>query len=209
MSSDRVAAVHQELMAPISPVAAHELAVEQIKRCIQLGLFLPGEKLPPERMLAERLSVSRSTLREAVRQLQEAGFLSVRRGAAGGLIVHDPHAEDPAELRAWIRTGSTGEPVLRAKPTKPRCQRPSRTPRRPSRETSPAGNTITHCSCSKAWRTERRLSAPGRPPRIRIGSNNPSSGRMADSRSLATIRTSRRTLPTSCSSASASSAPDG
>lgn len=94
----------QPLMAPINPVAAHELAIEQIKRCIQLGLFLPGEKLPPERMLAERLSVSRSTIREAVRVLQEAGYLSVRRGAAGGLIVHDAHVEDPEELRQWIRT---------------------------------------------------------------------------------------------------------
>jgi DNA-binding FadR family transcriptional regulator len=97
-------AIQQALIAPISPVAAHELAIEQIKRCIQLGLFLPGEKLPPERMLAERLSVSRSTLREAIGVLRAAGYLSVRRGAAGGLIVHDAHVEDPAELRVWIRT---------------------------------------------------------------------------------------------------------
>lgn len=95
--------MREELIGPISQPAAHELAMEQIKRCIQLGLFLPGEKLPPERILAERLSVSRSTIREAVRLLQDSGLIEVRRGATGGLVVRDSQVEDPVELRAWIR----------------------------------------------------------------------------------------------------------
>lgn len=95
--------MREELIGPITQASAHELAVEQIKRSIQLGLFLPGEKLPPERVLAERLSVSRSTIREAVRLLQDDGFIEVRRGATGGLVVRDARVEDPIELRAWIR----------------------------------------------------------------------------------------------------------
>ena len=40
---------------------AHELVVDQIRRAIQLGRFLPGDKLPAERDLAGLLGVSRAT----------------------------------------------------------------------------------------------------------------------------------------------------
>ena len=108
-----------------------------------------------------------------------------------------------------MRTGSTGAAQARAKRRKPRRQRPSRIPRGPRRETSPAGNTITHSPRASAARTARRLSGAGRPPRMRTGSSRSPSPPSADRKSLATMRTSRRTCPTRSSSASASSAPDG
>lgn len=45
------------------------------------GRIPPGSKLPPEPELAEELGVSRSTLREALRSLEEDGFVSRTRGA--------------------------------------------------------------------------------------------------------------------------------
>jgi DNA-binding FadR family transcriptional regulator len=46
-----------------------------------------GDQLPPERELAERLQVSRVTLREAIAALREAGYLETRRGRAGGTFI--------------------------------------------------------------------------------------------------------------------------
>src|SRR5215208_3589177 len=47
---------------------------------IRSGELTPGERLPPEQELAERLGVSRGTLREAVRALTQINVLDVRRG---------------------------------------------------------------------------------------------------------------------------------
>ncbi|MBZ9772446.1 FadR/GntR family transcriptional regulator [Mesorhizobium sp. CO1-1-8] len=93
----------QPIIGPIRLAPAHELVVEQIRRSMQLGLFLPGHKLPPERDLADQLSVSRTTVREAVRILVSEGALSVKRGASGGLIVNQLHGDDAEELRSFIR----------------------------------------------------------------------------------------------------------
>lgn len=82
-------------------------------------------------------------------------------------------------------------------------------PRSERRETSPAGNTITHCSAANASSTACRLPRWALPPRMRTGNSRSCSGAIAPRRSLATIRTSRRMRPTASSRASASSAPDG
>ncbi len=52
-----------------------------------------GDQLPPERELAERLAVSRVTLREAIAALRDAGYLETRRGRAGGTFV--VYRDDP------------------------------------------------------------------------------------------------------------------
>ena len=62
--------------------------VEQILENVQAGTFPPGERLPPERLLAERLGVSRASLREAVRVLEHAGVVDVR-GGSGTYVTHD------------------------------------------------------------------------------------------------------------------------
>lgn len=54
---------------------------------IKLGIVARGERLPPERELAPRLGVSRVTLREAIRALQQDGYVESRRGRAGGTFV--------------------------------------------------------------------------------------------------------------------------
>lgn len=66
---------------------AFESCVEQLGSAIQLGVFREGTKLPNERDLAERLNVSRATLREAISALRSAGFVTTSRGRGGGTVV--------------------------------------------------------------------------------------------------------------------------
>src|SRR5918992_5507357 len=57
-----------------------EAAIEKIRRLIIDGELGPGSRLPPESVLAERLGLSRSSAREAIRSLVTARVLDVRRG---------------------------------------------------------------------------------------------------------------------------------
>ena len=69
---------------------------------MRLGLVAPGESLPPERELAALYGVSRDTVREAIRELADAGWLETRRGRYGGTFVVDPlpRPSTPAEVSA-------------------------------------------------------------------------------------------------------------
>lgn len=58
---------------------------DQLEEMIAAGTLRPGEKLPAERQLAEQLSVSRPSLREAIQKLASKGLLETRRG--GGTYV--------------------------------------------------------------------------------------------------------------------------
>ena len=55
-------------------------AIDSIRAMIRSGELAPGERLPPEQELADRLGVSRGSLREAVRALSQINVLDVRRG---------------------------------------------------------------------------------------------------------------------------------
>jgi GntR family transcriptional repressor for pyruvate dehydrogenase complex len=66
---------------------AFEGCVEQLATAIRLGVFSFGSALPPERELAERLGVSRATLREAIAGLRSAGMVRTTRGRGGGTVV--------------------------------------------------------------------------------------------------------------------------
>lgn len=75
---------------PFRPVTQEKLShavVAQIEQLILRGILRPGERLPAERELAERLGVSRPSLRDAVSHLQTAGLLSTKPGA--GVYVAD------------------------------------------------------------------------------------------------------------------------
>jgi GntR family transcriptional repressor for pyruvate dehydrogenase complex len=74
----------------VRPVRGHhafEACVEQLATAIRLGVYPFGSTLPPERELAERLEVSRATLREAMAALRAAGLVETRRGRGGGTVV--------------------------------------------------------------------------------------------------------------------------
>ncbi len=54
-----------------------DLIISQIRELIISGTIKPGQKLPPERKLAERLGVSRSQVREAITKLEIYGIVKV------------------------------------------------------------------------------------------------------------------------------------
>ncbi len=58
----------------------HEDVAEQLRDAILDGRFPAGQKLPPERELAEQFRVNRTSLREAIKVLEGLGLVSVRQG---------------------------------------------------------------------------------------------------------------------------------
>lgn len=69
-----------------------EEAAQRILRMIIDREFSPGERLPSEREFADRLGVSRASLRDALRVLEADGILAVRVGSGGGTFVTVPDA---------------------------------------------------------------------------------------------------------------------
>jgi GntR family transcriptional repressor for pyruvate dehydrogenase complex len=74
---------------PIKPLRISEEVAQQLKQSILVGHFKPGERLPTERDLSEQFQVSRAATREALRVLENAGFVVTRQGATGGAYVTD------------------------------------------------------------------------------------------------------------------------
>ena len=107
---------HDELTPVLRPVRAgngFEEALEQILQVVRLGLVPGGERLPAERELAERLGVSRVTLREVLKVLQEQGLVEARRGRYGGtFVLRRADAGGQDELRRRIASVDI-EDVLR------------------------------------------------------------------------------------------------
>ncbi|PKL18046.1 MAG: hypothetical protein CVV49_07885 [Spirochaetae bacterium HGW-Spirochaetae-5] len=76
-----------------------EVASQIINRIIS-GILIPGEKLPPEREVSEKMNVNRHTLREALRKLESLGLLSVRQG--DGIYIKDYRDSGNLELLKHI-----------------------------------------------------------------------------------------------------------
>ncbi|HEY2715945.1 MAG TPA: FCD domain-containing protein [Solirubrobacterales bacterium] len=95
---ERDAALEAVFM-PVRPPSTFEETVERLGTAIRLGLLTPGSKLPPERELARRLRISRSTLRQALTTLVQSGHLISLRGRKGGTFVAEqpPLAENGGE----------------------------------------------------------------------------------------------------------------
>jgi GntR family transcriptional repressor for pyruvate dehydrogenase complex len=93
--------------AVLRPATANvfETTVEQLATAIRLGVFVHGEHLPPERELAERLGVSRNSLRDAIAALRTSGLVTTRRGRGGGTVVTYV-APVPGSVRPPVRRGA-------------------------------------------------------------------------------------------------------
>jgi DNA-binding FadR family transcriptional regulator len=74
---------------PIHTRRAFEEICERIREQLALGVLKPGDKLPPERDLAQQLGVSRNVLREALRSLEMAGVLRLQKGVKGGAFIRE------------------------------------------------------------------------------------------------------------------------
>ena len=92
-----VGSLGDAVLRPVRGHHAFENCVEQLATAIRLGVFPLGAALPPERELAERMGVSRATLREAIAGLRAADMVRTTRGRGGGTVVsyrpRDPGAD--------------------------------------------------------------------------------------------------------------------
>jgi GntR family transcriptional repressor for pyruvate dehydrogenase complex len=100
-----VALLSDVVLRPVRGHHAFEGCVEQLATAIRLGVYPVGSALPAERELADRMGVSRGTLREAIAALREAGMVRTTRGRGGGTVVsYEPRspAEDGASGRGEL-----------------------------------------------------------------------------------------------------------
>lgn len=176
-STEPVIALSETVLRTVRTHHAFEGCVEQLATAIRLGVYPRGSSLPAERMLAERLGVSRTTLREAMAALREAGFVRTTRGRGGGTVVvyrakrpsHRgaqalrPRREELLDSLVFRRLVEPGAAYLAA-----------------GRELSPAQTDLLHSACAEV---------PG-------AGSDPAALRQADSRfhlAIAAVTNSPRT----------------
>ena len=84
------------MMTNNNPLQRHSLAdavVSKLQQQLSLDKYKPGDKLPSEPELMQQFGVGRSTIREAIRILSNAGVLSVRQGSGTYVEAHTGIAE--------------------------------------------------------------------------------------------------------------------
>lgn len=92
--------VDLHVLRPVKTARTFEEVSKQIRGAIASGQIKPGDRLPGERELAEVFVVSRSAVREALRTLESAGLIELRKGRNGGAVVR---VGDPANVTQSIQ----------------------------------------------------------------------------------------------------------
>src|SRR5262245_43561797 len=87
-------------LEPVRSTRIYEEIVRQIRALIADGRFKSGDRLPPERDLAERFRVSRTSVREAMRALESRGLIGIRPGE--GAFVREVSVEALIEPLALV-----------------------------------------------------------------------------------------------------------
>lgn len=85
---------------PIKSTRIYEAIVRQVKAMIAEGRLKSGDQLPPERDLAEKFVVSRTSVREALRALESLGLIEIRPGE--GTFVREVSVEALIEPLALV-----------------------------------------------------------------------------------------------------------
>ena len=94
-----------EEIKPINKTSFVEQIATNLRRQILSGALKPGEKLPPEREMAQQFGTNRNTLREAIRYLEGLKLISVRQG--DGIRVRDFRFEADAGIIPFFLVEST------------------------------------------------------------------------------------------------------
>ena len=85
---------------PVKSTRIYEEIVRQVKQLIAEGKLRSGDQLPPERDLAEKFMVSRTSVREALRALQSRGLIDIRAGE--GAFIRDISVDTLIEPLALV-----------------------------------------------------------------------------------------------------------
>ncbi len=99
----------------LTPQRLHDQIADRILRLILEGEYGPGDKLPPERELAEALGVSRGSLRQALVALDVAGVLTIR--VSTGVFVNDRAMSIANRLPVAALTEAPPLDIIRARRT--------------------------------------------------------------------------------------------
>ncbi len=103
-----------ESFTPVARRSVSDEVFAEIRDAVLGGRFAPGDLLPPERALAQSFAVNRHAVREALKRLQEAGFVKVVHG--GGTQVLDVRRTAGLDLLAHLAVsegGTAGRRLLR------------------------------------------------------------------------------------------------
>jgi GntR family transcriptional regulator, transcriptional repressor for pyruvate dehydrogenase complex len=95
---------------PVRRLKVADAVAAQLSRLIDGGEFQPGQKLPAERLLAERFGVGRSSMREAFRSLESQGLVRVEHGI--GVIVLDREQRAQSANTTMLVIGAYTVPEL-------------------------------------------------------------------------------------------------
>ena len=87
-------------VGPVKSTRIYEEIIRQVKQMIAEGRLKSGDQLPPERDLAEKFVVSRTSVREAFRALESLGLIEIRAGE--GTFVREVSIETLIEPLALI-----------------------------------------------------------------------------------------------------------
>src|SRR5215471_10337339 len=113
----RVEPVAESFFAPVSVARASSAIAEQIRTAILTGRLKAGDRLSPERELAEQFGVSRVTVRDALRSLEAMGLIEVKVGARGGAFVTAPNGSKVAQTMSdmMLMSATTPEDIVEAR----------------------------------------------------------------------------------------------
>ncbi len=100
MARRRSSDVDWPSLEPVRSTRIYEEIVRQIRLLIADGHLKSGDRLPPERDLAERFRVSRTSVREAMRALESRGLIGIRPGE--GAFVREVSVESLVEPLALV-----------------------------------------------------------------------------------------------------------
>ena len=85
------------MFTKVRQVRAFESVIQQVESAILQGRYATGDRLPAERELQGLLDVSRNTLRESLRVLEQKGLVEIRKGNRGGIFVKELNADSMTE----------------------------------------------------------------------------------------------------------------
>ena len=150
MRVDTMEAIRTQKIADV--IATH------IEKLILEGALRPGEKLAPERELAQKLDVSRPSLRDAIEKLAERGLLTATRGGTYVAQFLSPMMKPLANL---YRDNQNAPPTISSFGSASRLRR--RAPRRcgpPTSTKRPSAPALRKCARRTRSRIRRRRRRP-------------------------------------------------
>jgi GntR family transcriptional repressor for pyruvate dehydrogenase complex len=92
-------------------IKAYEEITNQVRKKIFSGTLKLGQRLPTEREMAKQFGLSRVVVREAIRTLELSGFVTVKKGARGGIFVAQDYERPIEEMIANLM--NSGEVSLK------------------------------------------------------------------------------------------------